>query len=165
MSNVHKNPCIACTFTCCTLGGSCGLMLTKDEFEKHFKSHAEGLLVRVSKKIVIVSSKEGRVCPHLENGGCRIYQDRPIDCRLYPYQMRPVHEKRKKAKIEFNTRSDCPQKKSLFLLMPEAEVRALVMAFGKKVYGENKKIIVQQYEKKLVSRLRNLIETVIGRSF
>jgi Fe-S-cluster containining protein len=160
MSTVNDNPCVACTTNCCTIKGWCGLMLTKDEFEEHFKSHAEGILIRQSDKYVVISSKEGRVCPHLEDGGCRIYQDRPIDCRLYPYVMRFVSENAKKVKIAFHTRSDCPQKKTM--LLPEADARALVMEFGKKVFGEDKTIIVQR-EKGLVSRLRIRIETTISR--
>jgi Fe-S-cluster containining protein len=159
MSAVDDNPCAACTINCCTIKGWCGLMLTKSEFEKHFKSHAEELFIRLSDNHVVISSKEGRVCPHLEDGGCRIYHDRPIDCRLYPYVMRFVSENAKKVKIAFHTRSDCPQKNAR--LLPEADARALIMEFGEKVYGD--KAIVVLREKGLLSRLRIRIETTIRR--
>jgi Fe-S-cluster containining protein len=160
MSTVSDNPCVACPTNCCTLKGWIGLILTKDEFEKHFKGHAEELFVRLSDNYVVISTKEGRVCPHLSDGGCRIYQDRPIDCRLYPYQMRFISGNAGKVKLVFHTRSDCPQKNAL--LIPEAEARALVMEFGKKVFGADKTIIVVR-EKGLLSRLRIRIEKTISR--
>ena len=160
MNAVSDNPCMACITNCCTIKGLCGLMLTKGEFEAHFMRHAERLLIRLSDEYVIISSKEGQVCPHLEEGGCRIYHDRPIDCRLYPYVMRFVFKKTKRVKIALHSRSDCPQKE--VLLSPEADARALVTEFGKKVYGEDKTIIVQR-ETGLVSRLQIRIETTINR--
>ena len=157
MGTVRDNPCAACATNhgCCTLKGWCGLVLTKDEFEKHFKGHAEELIIGQSDKFIIISSKEGRVCPHLSDSGCRIYQNRPIDCRLYPYQMRFVSGNARKVIIAFHTRSDCPIKNAL--LIPETEARELVMQFGKKVYGENTTVIVRR-EKGLLSRLRIRIE-------
>ena len=163
MSTVGDNPCAACSTNrgCCALKGWCGLILTKDEFERHFKSLAEELFVRLSDNYVVISTKEGRVCPHLEDdGGCRIYQDRATDCRLFPYQMRFVSGNAKKVKIAFHTRSDCPQKNAL--LIPEAEARALVTKFGKKVFGDDKNIIVVR-EKGLFSRLLFRIEKAISR--
>ncbi len=164
MKTVNDNPCEACTTNrgCCTLKGWCGLVLTKDEFEAHFKNHAEELFVRESNKYVIISTKEGRVCPHLaKDGSCRIYKDRPIDCRLYPYVMRFVFEKPRKVKIAFHTQPDCPQGEAL--LIPEADAKALITEFGKKVYGEDKTIIVQR-QKGLFSRLRIRIEITMNRS-
>lgn len=165
MNTVSDNPCIACTDnSCCTLKGSCGLMLTKKEFEKHFKTYAEDLIIRPSDEFIIISSKEGRVCPYLGDSGCRIYQDRPIDCRLYPYVMRHFFVKGDKVKIVFHSRSGCPQKNSLLLLTPEIEARRLITSFGKEVYGEDKTIIVQR-QKGPVSRLQNRIEELIWRSY
>ena len=162
MSTAGDDPCAVCATNrgCCTLKGWCGLMLTKDEFEKHFKSHAEKLFIRLNDNHVVISTKEGLACPHLSDSGCRIYQDRPIDCRLFPYVMRFVSRNAKKVKIAFHTRSDCPTKN--ILLIPEAEARALVMEFGKKVNGADKIIIVQR-EKGLFSRLRFRIETTVNR--
>jgi Fe-S-cluster containining protein len=137
-------------------------MLTKSEFNKLFKSHEQELLVRQSNKVVVVSSEEGGACPHWGKGGCRIYQDRPIDCRVYPYIMTRVIEKRNKVKIVFHARTDCPQKDRMYALMSETDASALVREFGKKLYGKDKTIIVQ-CEKGLVSRLRNRIETAISR--
>jgi Fe-S-cluster containining protein len=162
MSTASDDPCAVCNTNrgCCTLKGWCGLMLTKDEFEKHFKRHAEKLFIRLTDDYVVISTKEGLVCPHLSDSGCGIYQNRPIDCRLFPYVMRFVSRNAKKVKIAFHTRSDCPKKSTL--LIPEAEARALVMEFGKKVFGEDKTIIVVR-EKGPLSRLLIRIEKTISR--
>jgi len=65
---VHDNPCQACPDNCCSIRGRFGLMLSKDEFETLFKEHEQDLLVREEGKIVVISSKEGRMCPHFEKG-------------------------------------------------------------------------------------------------
>lgn len=162
MSNVPANPCSACATNqhCCSRLS--GLILMQKEFDVLFKSRAEGLLVRQANKVVIVSTKDGGACPHWAKGGCKIYQDRPIDCRIFPYIMTRVIEKKNKVKIIFHTRTDCPQKDKMFVLMPEAAVRALIMEFGKRIYGEDKTIIVE-CEKGLLSQLRIRIETAISR--
>ncbi len=157
MSKVQKNPCEGCMVNCCK--AMSGLVVSKEEFERHFERHKAGIIIQKCGKVFILRPKEGRVCPHFENGGCRIYKDRPIDCRVYPYVISRVFERGTKAKLIFHTRSDCPQKKLLYSLISEAEVRELVLDFGKKVYGRDKKIIVQ-YEKNAVLRLLNRLEGI-----
>jgi len=168
MTEIHDNPCIECIRSskhgCCTIKGSCGLMLTNDEYDRHFKHHAKDLVIWQSNKFYIIASKEGHICPHFENDGCRIYRDRPIDCRLYPYVMRRFIKRSQKVKIVFHTKSDCPDKTTMFRLTPETKARALVIEFGKKVYGENSTIIVR-HEKGFLSRLIYRIETNISRFF
>ena len=162
MSFVKENPCLACSTDqhCCSRVS--GLMLSEDEFRKHFASHLQELTVRRSRKVVYVSSKSGGSCPHWGVDGCRIYPERPIDCRVFPYIPTHVIEKGKQVKIVYHGRSDCPQKGRLFLLMPEAEVKALLMAFGRKMYGETRTIVVQ-HEQGIVSRVCNRIEAAIYR--
>jgi Fe-S-cluster containining protein len=164
MTEITGNPCIACIKStihgCCTIKGSCGLMLTKDEYERHFKRYEEDLVIWQSAKFYIISSKEGRICPNLENGGCRIYADRPIDCRLYPYVMRRFIDRGHKVKIGFHTKSDCPDKNTLFQITTQTQAKALIVEFGRKVYGKNTNIIVH-WEKGVISRWRNKIEAAI----
>ena len=168
MTEMNDNPCMACiritNHGCCGIKGSCGLMLTKDEYERLFKRHAEDLVIWQSAKFYIISSKEGRICPHFETGGCRIYRDRPIDCRLYPYVMRRFIKRGQRVKIGFHTRSDCPDKNHMLLLTPGTQAKSLIVEFGKKVYGENTTIIAH-CEKGLVSRWGNKIEAAISRFF
>lgn len=162
MSEIHDNPCKTCTMNqdCCTRLS--GLMVTQDEYGRYFRNNAEGLLVKKSKGFIVVTSRTGGACPHWGNGGCMIYPDRPIDCRLYPYAIRYLIEKKRKVTIVFHDRSLCSNKDRLYALMTESEIRSLVMAFGKKVYGESITIIVQR-EKGAFSRLRHRIEAALNR--
>jgi Fe-S-cluster containining protein len=153
----HDNPCLTCPATCCSLKGESGLRLSRGEFETHFKSFEKDLLVREEGGMVVISSKEGLVCPHLGEKGCRIYPDRPIDCRLCPCQMLPVYETRKKVKIMLYLLPECVEDKSFNYL--EAEARALVEAFGKEAF-RNKKITIQVFEDKLVPKVKNKLETL-----
>ena len=157
---VNNNPCLNCPKKCCIVG-LIGLMLSKEEYETYFKEHEQNFLVRSEDKIVFLTAKEGIICPYFENEGCKIYDERPIDCRLYPYQMRLAYETKEKIKFILHSRSDCPRKANL--LLPEAEAKALIMDFGKKVYGD-KKIIVQNCDN-LFARLTNKIEMLLVKLF
>ena len=133
------------------------MRLTKDEFEKFFKDCQQDLLVREENKVVMIFSKEGKGCPNLEKKGCRIYRDRPIDCRLYPYQMLPLYETKDKVKILLYIKPECVENR--IFNIPENEAMTLVEDFGRKVYG-NKKIIVQVFEDNFFIKLRNKFETL-----
>ncbi|KPK32838.1 MAG: hypothetical protein AMK70_10010 [Nitrospira bacterium SG8_35_1] len=154
---LNDNPCLTCPDTCCGIPGKFSLRLTKDEFEKFFKDCQQDLLVREENKVVMIFSKEGKGCPNLEKKGCRIYRDRPIDCRLYPYQMLPLYETKDKVKILLYIKPECVENR--IFNIPENEAMTLVEDFGRKVYG-NKKIIVQVFEDNFFIKLRNKIETL-----
>jgi Fe-S-cluster containining protein len=158
------NPCISCSTNqhCCTQLSE--LMLTKEEFYGKFHAIEENLLVKQSNNSFIISPKGGKACPHWEKGGCGIYYDRPIDCRLYPYMIIQIVEKRNKVYITYTSKSLCPLKERLQILMPKTDACKLVVEFGKKNFGEEKTII-SLYEDGLVSSIRNRIETVINYLF
>ena len=162
MSNNQGNPCLACSTGqhCCSRLS--GLVLSADEFRQFFEGHRKELSIRQSNKVIIVSAADGKACPHWGESGCRIYGQRPIDCRVFPYVTARIIEKRTKVKIVFHSRSDCPQKEQLFLNMPEADIRSLLIAFGKSVHGAAKPIVVQ-HERGFISRLRNRVEAAINR--
>lgn len=162
MSNTQGNPCLACStgqHCCIRLSG---LLLSANEFITLFKYHQEKLSIKQSNKVTIVSSKEGNACPHWGPSGCRIYQQRPIDCRVFPYITARIIEKRSTVKIVFHSRSDCPLKDQLFLHMPEADIKNLLIEFGKNVYGSTKTIVVS-HERGFISRFRNRVEAAISR--
>ncbi len=162
MSSVKGNPCLACSTGqhCCSRLS--GLVLSADEFRTLFKSHREELAIKQSNKVIIVSSKKGNACPHWGPDGCRIYLQRPIDCRVFPYITALVIEKRSKVKIVFHSRSDCPLKDRLYLNMPETDIKQLLMELGKSMYGPTKAIVVQ-HERGFISRLQNRVEAAISR--
>lgn len=164
MNETSSNPCGNCSthYGCCSLKGICGLMLTKEEFEKHFKGHTEKLVIRSSRNFVIISSRDGFACPHLGVSGCSIYHDRPIDCRLFPYMMNHVFENRWRVRIVFHDKSDCPQKEQL--LQPTDEAKALAREFAQSVFGKDRPITVHfERRKTLVSRARNFIDKILAR--
>jgi Fe-S-cluster containining protein len=163
MAGNDNNPCGTCSTHqgCCSLKGACGLMLTKDEFEKHFKAYSERLVVRSSKKFVIISSRDGFTCPHLGGNGCGIYHDRPIDCRLFPYMMNHVFENRWRVRIVFHDKSDCPQLANL--IQPVAEAKALARSFAQSVFGTGRPITVHfEARKTVLSRACNFIDKVLA---
>ena len=150
--NVPDNPCLTCPDTCCALKGHDGLRLAKEEFESFFKGREEDLRVRVENEIVVISTRDGLVCPNLGEKGCRIYHDRPIDCRLYPYQMLPVYETRRSVKFLLYMDPHCVENRRF--IIPEVEARRLVLEFGKKAYGD-RKIIVSIYRDEFLAKVRN----------
>ncbi len=157
----YENPCQACPDNCCSIRGLFGLLLSKDEFADLFKKHEQQLNVRKEDQFIVISSKENAMCPHFYDGGCKIYLERPIDCRLYPYQMRLAYETKGKAKFVLHSRSDCPRKANL--LLPEEEARKLIKDFGRNVFGD-KKIIVQNTDH-IFSRLMIKIEIQLVKFF
>lgn len=159
MSDTTYNPCLGCATNqgCCRHLG--GLILTEDEYESIFEEHKEKLVVTRFDNFLVISLKDGGTCPYWREYGCSIYQDRPIDCRLHPFMMRHFIHGKRAEKIIFNNLNDCPQRDTL---MTEAEAGALVVQFGKRIYGEDK-VVVAQCERGLVTRLRNDVEAVISR--
>jgi Fe-S-cluster containining protein len=137
-------------------------VLGADEFTTLFEGHREQLAIKQANKVFIVSSKEGGACPHWGPDGCRVYEQRPVDCRVFPYITALVIESRSRVKIVFHSRSDCPLKEQLYPDMPEADIKRLLTEWGKSMYGSTKAIVVC-YEQGFFSRLQHRIEAAISR--
>jgi Fe-S-cluster containining protein len=141
-----------------------GLQLAEEEFYQHFKSHAAVLDVVWSNKSVVVSVRQGGPCPHWTENGCSIYLSRPVDCRVFPYVITQIIEQRNKVKITFHNRSDCPKKDRLYQLMPEADIRALLIKLGHKAYGEGREVMVRHADE-ITGRLRNRIKSALKKQW
>lgn len=152
-----NNPCLTCPDICCALKGDCGLRLAATEFESHFRAYEDSLNVRVENDIVVLSTKEGLVCPNLGEKGCRIYAARPIDCRLYPYQVLPLYQTRRRAKFLLVVQPRCASESTF--AFPESEAAALVEEFGRKVCGD-KQIVVQIFVDRFLPKLRSKCEVL-----
>ena len=162
MSSAQDNPCLVCNVDqrCCSQLS--GLRLSREEFVKYFKLHAEKLSILKYKKVFLVSTLKNSPCPHWEKTGCRIYQDRPFDCRLYPYEITRMVEKRRRIEITFQGNSGCPQRDNL--LMPVEEAKALIEAFCQAVYGRGKPIILDcGHGKKGYSRFFDFFDPLLTR--
>jgi Fe-S-cluster containining protein len=145
MSTVQENPCLACSENqrCCSQLS--GLRLSKEEFEKYFRYYSNGLSITEDNKVFIVSSHDNGPCPHWDKSGCKIYDIRPTDCRVYPYEVIGVVERKKVIEITFRDSLCCPQRDHL--LMPIEEARALMEVFGRTVYGQGKPVVTKYVQK------------------
>lgn len=121
-----------------------GLRLTREELEKYFENHAGGLAILKYKNTFIVSTKENGPCPYWKKSGCMIYHHRPIDCRLYPYEITGISERKKTIEVTFGINQGCPQKDRL--LMPVDEAKAFIEVFCQAVYGQDKPIIIKYHQ-------------------
>ncbi len=139
-----------------------GLMLTREEYEAQFKNYEENLFVEESDGVYKVTPRNGTACPHWDHGGCAIYPNRPIDCRLYPYMMTRVDKGKDTLKVTLQMSSQCPKIDAVGMLKSETEAHALATEFWRKVTGDETGIIVQR-ESRLVSQLRSWIKAIFRR--
>ena len=160
MPSIQDNPCLACEVgqKCCK---PAGLKLSRQEFEKHFKKYLPRLSVIKYKKMFIVHSLENQPCPYWDKKGCEIYQDRPVDCRMFPYDLNRLVEKRRMIEIEFYDQTDCPLKEGLFI--PVDEAKELVRALARDVYGQGKPIHIKYTPGKKPPRTFGLFDPLIAR--
>lgn len=136
----HNNPCKTCEIDqkCCKV---LGLKLSRPEFEKHFKKHSDNLSITKYNEMFIVYPRNNLPCPYWnEESGCGIYLDRPIDCRLYPYDLHQIVKKNGKIEISFYDQTECPHREELFI--PVDEAKALMKTLAREVYGEDKPITI-----------------------
>jgi Fe-S-cluster containining protein len=126
------NACATCSIGqyCCTHLSN--LKISELEYKKHFDQYSEYLEVRRVGALYIISSKGEKPCPNWSNNLCNIYDDRPIDCRLYPYDMRIIHINKKQVKLSFHSLARCPSKKEL--LATEKDAREMISRFAHDIF-------------------------------
>ena len=146
-STSNNNPCLACKVDqqCCSKLS--GLRLSKKEYEKYFQILADRLTVVEHDKMFIVSVPDKGPCPYWEQDGCRIYSARPIDCRVYPYEIIEIREQKKFIEIKFRDSPSCPQTDEL--KMPVEKAKMLMKQLGQAAYGYSKPIVIIDAEDKV----------------
>ena len=161
MSN-NDNLCSICEVEqqCCK---EMGLKLSKDEYERHFKSHPGRFDVIHYSGMVVVFPRDDRPCPYLTGTGCGIYLDRPVDCRLYPYELNRMEEKRSRVEAVLYDQTDCPHKEELFIPIEEAE--ELVRELAREVYGPGKPVFIKYRPGKKPRRAFGIFNPLIAKLY
>ena len=155
-----NSPCETCAIDqqCCKV---LGLKLSKAEFEKNFKKHEGKLSVIKYDKMFIVYPRSNRPCPYWDDKkGCGIYEDRPTDCRLYPYDLHKIIEKNGTIEIEFYDQTDCPHKEDLFI--PVEEAKELMKILAREVFGHDKPIMIEFISRKKPKRQFGILSPLIA---
>jgi len=137
-----------------------GLKLSKQEFEKHFKKYADRLSIIKYKKMFIVYPRNNLPCPYFQENGCGIYQDRPIDCRLYPYDLHRIVEKGGEIEVILYDQTECPHKENLF--MPVDQAKELIKILAREVFGHDKPINIQFEPGKKPARVFGFFDPIIA---
>ena len=163
MSKTFDNPCENCCIgqDCCT--NLKGLKLTKSEYKQHFARHQDRLVVQQKGLIYEVSAKQGGTCPHW-NDGCAIYNDRSIECRLFPYTIKQFRFYHGRVLLTLSDYTNCPLKR--MLLLPWNEAQNLASLFARDAFG-NECFVKVRYETltyRLVDKLRKVITRLYKQS-
>lgn len=157
MNESLDNPCLTCSIgqDCCRKLS--GLKLTESEYKQHFAIHREKLEVRQDGQIYVVSSKEGHACPHWSNNQCTVYDERPIECRLFPYTIGVIDRKQGHVLLSFHARTGCPNKKEL--LVSEDKAKEMVFLFARNAFGG--KCIVEIEHEMLLTALKSKLKRLM----
>lgn len=138
-----ENPCLTCSINqdCCT--NLVGLRLTATEYDLCFTHHVDSEKVTVEREgfIYIINSDTKKTCPNWKNDGCFIYEERPLECRLFPYTLYIKKQTQKKVEVRFHLVHSCPMADQL--RMTEHAAEAMVKKFCVKAFGTKTKIIVR----------------------
>jgi Fe-S-cluster containining protein len=136
------NYCGACPTNCCS--PCIDLKVTKSEFDRCFAAHADKLSVKDLGAYLEVTSNKTKDCPNFINDCCAIYDDRPMECRLYPHSVQDIDliAEGVRAYVHAGTRT-CPQKAKL--IATEPEVLSMVQGFLDEAYpGLPQKILLEK---------------------
>lgn len=123
-----RSPCASCTIgqDCCT--HLSGLRITEVEFARCFAPHADKLLIERDGPIYVITPKSG-ICPNWGQGGCRVYDVRPRDCRLFPFTLFVRRRENDRLSLGYHSDTHCPLKNRLLPSGDEAE--EILRGFGR----------------------------------
>ena len=134
VSTTCDNPCSTCSIhqDCCT--HLSGLRVTKTEFERCFVPHTELLEIEQEGPVLVLTPKNGAACPNWQGGGCAVYENRPRECRLFPFTLFVRKPSDGLVSLGYHSDTNCPLK--AMLLPSEAEARAIVASFGEEAFTD-----------------------------
>jgi len=132
VTTATRNPCLACSIQqdCCTRLS--GLRLTREEFQRCFSRHVERLEIKHEGPVYVITPKNGGTCPNWQDGGCAVYDERPRECRLFPFTLFVRQQTSHTVSLGYHCDTRCPMKTELLLAADEAD--AMVSDFGREAF-------------------------------
>lgn len=133
------NVCAACEIDqhCCA--NLTGLKLSKAEFKRNFLHHRKSLLIEEYRGIYRVSGRVNR-CPNWRGDQCAVYDDRPFECRFFPYTIAETMRIGRLVVLTYHHQTLCPQKDRL--LAPRTEVVDMLVSFAEDAFGRDVRVVV-----------------------
>ena len=127
----QENPCLKCSIDqgCCT--HLSGLRVNQAEFDRCFASHQDKLSIEREGPLFKISVHDGGACPNWKDQ-CAVYEDRPMECRLFPHTIGSVFDG-ETLLLTVHKRTDCPLKKEL--AMGDQAAVEMVEQFARETVG------------------------------
>src|SRR5262249_30822696 len=106
--------------------------VTEVEFQQCFAVHADKLTIRREGPIYVLTPKDGAACPNWVNGSCAVYDERPRECRLFPFTLFVRKQADGLVSIGYHSDTRCPMK--IDLLPPDEVARDMITSFGAEAF-------------------------------
>ncbi len=107
---MEQHPCATCRDNCCA--PLRGLKVTRAEFDRVFSDKVDRLSIIDNGDWLQVSSTNG-ACPNLREGLCQVYDDRPMECRLFPYTIETITPRDQVVQVYVHGSTHCPAREQL----------------------------------------------------
>lgn len=125
--------CAACKEPCCS--PLSGLRLNDKEYQTHFAQFEEKVEVQSFGCVRMIAIDDG--CPHFNPSvGCTDYENRSMECRLFPHTMNHVIAFKNSVFITVHTRTVCNHKPEV--MIPDEEALRLVKDWAHQTYPGRK---------------------------
>lgn len=105
-----SNPCMSCSIDmdCCKKFS--GALVSQEEYDRLYARFDGRFRIERVGRFLKLYDVSGEGCPYFEQGtGCTVYDQRPLDCRLFPFSLDHMREDSGGClKASVNTRVGCP---------------------------------------------------------
>lgn len=156
------NPCLSCTIgqDCCS--HLSGLRVSRREFDRCFAQHEARMVVGRDGPLWVVSALNGGPCPNWSDRGCSVYEQRPMECRLFPYTIYTRSRTADSVSIAFHSDTRCPLKDQL--RMPRPAAKRMIAEFCRDAFPPALiEVRAETWFERLRRRLRDRIRAAIRR--